>query len=127
MTSIAGLNNFNNLLYNTKKIAIANVLEHRAGRVPLDLSYKTPARPDELLTSSISQINGKYGDLKYKPIVLHSRPYYGYDARYDPTILNAVRYKYTDVSGQLVAPINLRRKDNTNMTVRPLIPYGIIN
>ena len=41
MTSIAGLNNFNNLLYNTKKIAIANVLEHRAGRVPLDLSYKT--------------------------------------------------------------------------------------
>ena len=39
MTSIAGLNNFNNLLYNTKKIAIANVLEHRAGRVPLDLSY----------------------------------------------------------------------------------------
>ena len=80
MTSIAGLNNFNNLLYNTKKIAIANVLEHRAGRVPLDLSYKTPARPDELLTSSISHINGTYGDLKYKPIVLHSRPYFGYDA-----------------------------------------------
>jgi len=127
MTSIAGLNNFNNLLYNTKKIAIANVLEHRAGRVPLDLSYKTPARPDELLTSSISQINGKYGDLKYKPIVLHSRPYYGYDAGYDPTILNAVRYKYTDVSGTLIPPVNLRRKDNTNMTVRPLIPYGIIN
>ncbi len=127
MTSIAGLNNFNNLLYNTKKIAVANVLEHRAGRVPLDLSYKRPARPDELLTCSISQMNGKYGDLKYKPTVIHSRPYYGYDAGYDPTILNAVRYKYTDVSGQLIAPVNLRRKDNTNMTVRPLTPFGIIN
>ena len=126
MTSIAGLNNFNNLLYNTKKIAVANVLEHRAGRVPLDLSYKTPARPDELLNSKRSLINGKYGDLKYKPTVLHSRPYFGYDASYDPTILDAVRYKYTDVSGHLIAPVNLRTKDNMNMTVRPLIPYGRI-
>ena len=65
MTSIAGLNDFNNLLYNTKKIAVANVLEHRAGRVPFDLSYKRPARPDELLNCKRSQINGKYGDLKY--------------------------------------------------------------
>ena len=40
MTSIAGLNNFNNLLYNTRKIAIADVLEHQAGRVGPDLSYK---------------------------------------------------------------------------------------
>ena len=127
MTSIAGLNNFNNLLYNTKKIAVANVLEHRAGRVPLDLSYKRPARPDELLTSSISQINGKYGDLKYKPIVLHSRPYYGYDARIDPTILNAVRNTYVDVSGMLIAAKNLPRKTNMNVSSHPLIPYGIIS
>jgi hypothetical protein len=25
--------------------------------------------------------------------VLHSRPYYGYDARMDPTLLNSVRNK----------------------------------
>jgi hypothetical protein len=37
------------LLYNTRKIAIANNSEHRAGRVPLDLSYKRPAKIDELL------------------------------------------------------------------------------
>ena len=80
MTSIAGLNNFNNLLYSTRKRAIANDLEHRAGRVPLDLSDKTPAKIDELLNCKRAQINGKNGDLKYKPFVLHSRPYYGYDA-----------------------------------------------
>ena len=33
MTSIASLNNFNNLLYNTRKIAVGNYLEHKAGRV----------------------------------------------------------------------------------------------
>jgi hypothetical protein len=44
MTTIAGLNNFNNLLYSTRKIAIANQLEHKAGRTPLDLSYKKPKK-----------------------------------------------------------------------------------
>ena len=40
MTTIAGqLNNFNNLLYSTQKIAIANKLEHRSGRVPLDCLF----------------------------------------------------------------------------------------
>ena len=36
MASIAGLNNFNNLLYATKKRAFHDALEHRAGRVGLD-------------------------------------------------------------------------------------------
>ena len=127
MTSIAGLNNFNNLLYNTRKIAIANDLEHRAGRVPLDLSYKRPARIDENLNCKRAQINGKNGDLKYKPFVTHSRPYYGYDRPFDPTILNAVRKTFTDVSGLLISPINLPRKTDMNISSHPLIPYGIIS
>jgi hypothetical protein len=127
MTSIAGLNNFNNLLYNTRKIAIANNLEHRAGRVPLDLSYKRPARIDELLNCGVAQLNGKYKDLKYKTTATHSRPYYGYDSRFDPTILNAVRNTYTDVSGLLIPPINLPRKYDMNRTTKPLVPYGIID
>ena len=128
MTTIAGqLNNFNNLLYATKRNAVADVLEHKAGRVPMDLSYKTPARTDEILSCEIAQINGKYGDLKYKPTILRSRPYYGYDARFDPTILNAVRNTYTDVSGLLIAPKNLPRKYDTDRTVKPLIPYGVIH
>lgn len=128
MTTIAGqLNNFNNLLYNTKRRAISNYLEHKAGRVPLDLSYKGEAPINEVLNCNASQINGKYGDLKYKPKILKSRPYYGYDARFDPTILNSVRNKYTDVSGMLIPPISLpKNKANMNMTVRPLIPYGIV-
>ena len=127
MTSIAGLNDFNNLLYNTRKIAIANNLEHRAGRVPLDLSYKRPARIDELLNCGVAQLNGKHSDVKYKPTVLHSRPYHNYDAKMDPTILNAVRYTYTDVSGRLISPVNLPRKYDMNKTTRPYIPYGIVN
>jgi hypothetical protein len=127
MTSIAGLNNFNNLLYSTRKIAIANELEHKAGRVPLDFSYKRPAKIDELLNCDRAQINGKRGYLKYKPLVTYSRPYYGYDARIDPTILNAVRNSYVDVSGMLIAAINLPRKANMNVSSHPLIPYGIIS
>ena len=127
--SITGLNNFNNLLYNTRKIAIGNHLEHEAGRVPLDLSYKTPARTNETLNCNAAQINSKYGDLKYKPRVLHSRPNdTDYNARIDPTILNAVRYKYTDVSGLLIPPINLpKNKYDMNKTTKPLIPYGIVS
>ena len=41
MAQVQALNNFNNLLFHRDKQAIANELEHRAGRVPLDLSYKT--------------------------------------------------------------------------------------
>ena len=127
MTSIAGLNDFNNLLYNTRKIAIANNSEHQAGRVPLDLSYKRPAKIDELLNCGVAQLNGKYKDLKYKTTATHSRPYYGYDAKMDPTILNAVRNTYTDVSGLLIPPVNLPRKYDMNRTTKPLVPYGIID
>ena len=129
MTSIAGLNNFNNLLYNTRKIAIANVLEHQAGRIGPDLSYKRPAKTNETLNCDVAQLNGKYGDLKYRPRVLHSRPNdTNYDAKFDPTILNAVRYKYTDVSGLLIPPVQLpKNKDDMNRTTRPLIPYGIVH
>ena len=128
MTSIAGLNNFNNLLYNTRKNAIANVLEHQAGRTGPDLSYKKPAKINEVINCDVAQLNGKHGDLLYKPKVLRSRPNdTNYDARIDPTVLNAVRYKYTDVSGLLISPVNLPRKYDTNTTTRPYIPYGIVH
>lgn len=129
MTTIAGqYNNFNNLLYTTKRNATTNYLEHKAGRVPLDLSYKGQSPLYEILNCDTAQINGKYADIKYKPQEVHSRPYYGYDARFDPTILNAVRNHYTDVSGYLIAPIALpKNKDKMNMTARPLTPIGIIH
>jgi hypothetical protein len=57
----------------------------------------------------------------------HSRPYYGYDARIDPTTLNAVRNKFVDVSGLLIANKNLpKNKDKMNMTFKPLKAYGVI-
>ncbi len=102
MSSVAGLNNFNNLLYNTRKRAVADKMEHLAGHIGMDLSYKPPSRIGELLTAKVSQINGKHSDWKYLPKSLHSRPYGGYDARYDPTLLNSVRNKYVDVSGLLI-------------------------
>ena len=127
MATIAGqYNHFNNLLYTTQRYAQANNLEHLAGHVGMNLKPKRPAKPDEVLNASRAQINGKSGDLKYKTIFeKHSRPYYGYDAPYDPTISNAVKYKFTDVSGLLIAPIKLpKNKANMNMTFQPLIPYG---
>ena len=125
MSSIAGLNNFNNLLYNTRKRAVAKKMEHLAGRVGMDLSPKTPSRIGEILTAKVSQINGKHGDLKYVPYSIHSRPYYGYDARYDPTLLNSVRNKYVDVSGLLIPNRNLSSKAG-DMTTRPYRAYSII-
>ena len=127
MASVENVNHFNNLTFKTKKREIANILEHRAGRVPLDLSYKKPSPINEVLSCDTSQINGKSGDLKYKPIDKHSRPYYGYDSKFDPTILNAVRNRYVDVSGLLIPNRDLP-KNNYKMetTVRPLIPYGVI-
>ena len=126
MTSITGKNGFNNLLFSAKRVALAEKLEHLAGHTPLDLSYKEPARPDELLNCSRAQLNGKYGDLKYKPTPIRSRPYLNYDAGFDPTILNAVRNKYIDVSGVLVPNKELRKKNDTDTTIRPFIPYGVI-
>ena len=126
MTTLRGANGFNNLLFSTKRKSIANELEHLAGHTPLDLSFKKPARPDELLNCSRAQLNGKYGDLKYKPTSLRSRPYLNYDAGFDPTILNAVRNKYIDVSGVLIPNKELRKKNDTNTSLNPLIPYDII-
>ena len=124
MSSVAGLNNCNNLLYATKKIAISELQEHRAGRVGLDLSYKTPSRIGETLTLDVSQINGKRGDLIYQPTILHSRPYYGYDAGRDPTILNCVRNKFVDVSGALIANRNLNSHQDIQTNPAHLRPIG---
>ena len=127
MSITATLNHFNNLLEATKRRAIAESLEHRAGRVGLDLTFKGYETINKVLTTPAAQINGKYGDIKYVPDVLHSRPYYGYDARMDPTLLNSVRNKFVDVSGLLIPNKDLpKNKNNMNMTVRPLKPYGVI-
>ena len=127
MTTIAGQNNrFNNLLYQTNRFAITNVLEHRAGHVPLDLRYKGENPVGEILTCGVSQINGKRGDLKYIPKSIHSRPYYGYDAYTDPTILNSIRNKYVDTSGLLIPNKSLPKKYNVNTTQQGLKAFGII-
>ena len=127
MSSIAGLNNFNNLLYATHKRAVYNALEHRAGRVGLDLRFKGYENINEVLTTRTAQINGKSGDSLYIPDEKHSRPYYGYDARIDPTILNAIRNKYVDVSGLLIPNKELpKNKNEMNRTQKPYRAYGII-
>ena len=126
MASVANTNGFNNLLFNTKKVAIAEKMEHLAGHIGLDLKPKKPSRIDEILTAKASQINGKQGDLKYKPTEIRNRPLTGYDARYDPTLLNSVRNKYVDVSGLLIPNRDLPKKTNLNTTTHPLTAYGII-
>lgn len=127
MSSVAGLNNFNNLLQATKRIANSEASERRAGRVGMDLRFKGYSTIDEVLTTAVAKINGKSRDLKYIPDVLHSRPDYGYDARMDPTLLNAIRNKYVDVSGLLIPNKNLpKNKDKMNITVKPLRVYDVI-
>ena len=74
MASIAGLNGFNNLLYATNKRAMSEALEHRAGRIGLDLRFKGYETINEVLTTGAAQINGKHGDSKYIPEGIHSRP-----------------------------------------------------
>ena len=82
---------------------------------------------NEVLTTRTAQINGKSGDSQYIPDEKHSRPYYGYDARIDPTILNAVRNKYVDVSGLLIPNKDLpKNKNGMNRTQKPYRAYGII-
>ena len=129
MTTIAGsYNTFNNLLYQTKRFEISNILEHRAGHTPLDLRYKGESPVNEILTAGVSQINGKHCDLKYQPIEIHSLPYYNTkDARIDTTLLDAIRNKYVDVSGLLIPNKNLPKKYNVNATQQGLKSYGIIN
>jgi hypothetical protein len=128
MASIAGLNNFNNFLCATKKRAFHEQLEHRAGRVGMDLRFRGYGNTDEVLTSAAAQINGKYADILYVPEGIHSRPYYGYDARMDPTILNSVRNKYVDVSGLLIPNKSLpKNKNNMDRSRQPLQMYSIIS
>lgn len=99
MATIAGYNNnFNNLLYQTHYNVVKDK-EIRAGaRVPLDLRYKGESPVDLIIDSGASQINGEYGYLKYIPDTeKHSRPCYGYDVRFDPTIVDSVRNRYVHV------------------------------
>ncbi len=127
MSSVAGMNNYNNLLQATKRIAISEAMEHKAGRVGLDLRFKGYDKTDEILTRAAAKINGKRADIKYIPTPLHSRPYYGYDARMDPTLLNSIRNKFVEVSGLLIANKKLpKNKDKMNMTIKPLKSYGVI-
>ena len=126
MTTLRGANGFNNLLFSAKRVSVAETLEHLAGHTPLDLSYKESARPDELLNCSRAQLNGKYGDLKYKQTSIKSRPYLNYDAGFDPTILNTVRNKYVDVSGLMIPNKELPKNNGANTSLNPLIPYGVI-
>ena len=127
MSSVANLNNFNNLLYNTRKRALSDYVEHQVGRVPLDLSFKGYNKTDNVINSYRSQLNGKNGDLKYLPDnENHSRPYLNHDAIYDPTILNSVRKNLVDVSGILIANEKLPKNRGIDRTVRPLKIYGAV-
>jgi hypothetical protein len=67
-------------------------------RKAMDLKYKGEYPVTKLLFAGASQLNGKSGDLKYEPTIAHSRPYYGSDAKTDPTILNSIRKKFTSQS-----------------------------
>lgn len=93
----------------------------------MDLRFRGYGNTDEVLTSAAAQINGKYADILYVPEGIHSRPYYGYDARIDPTTLNAVRNKFVDVSGLLIPNKELpKNKNEMNRTQKPYRAYGII-
>lgn len=126
MTSTTGKREFNNLLFSAKRVALAEKLEHEAGHTPLDLSYKEPARLDELLNCSRAQLNGKYGDLKYIPTSIRSRPYYNYDEGRDFTLLNAVRNRFVEVSGLMIPNRELPKNNGAITSLHPLIPYGVI-
>ena len=128
MATIAGYkNNFNNLLFTTHCNVVKDKEIRVGARVPLDLSYKGETPIDLIINSGASQINGKYADLKYKPDTeKHSRPYYGYDARFDSTILDCVRNRYVDVSGMLIPNYQIPKRNDINTTQRPFIPYGRI-
>ncbi len=56
MTSVANLNHFNNLLYNTHRRAVYDKMEHLAGRVPLDLSPKKPAPITRVINAGAQQL-----------------------------------------------------------------------
>jgi len=127
MANIAATNKFNNLLFSTYKTAISDIEEHKAGHTGLDLRPKRPARPEELLRSSVAQLNGKKGDFVYEPTIAKSRPYFGYDAKIDTTILDCIRDKFVDVSGVLIPNRELKSDGYVQETVKPLRSYKIIS
>ena len=119
------MNKFNNLLETTKRRADSEKMAMLSGRVGMDLRFKGYANINEVLTSKVSQINGKFGNLKYIPPIAKSRPYLNYDAGFDPTILNAVRNTYIDVSGLYIPNKNIKNT-NFNTTTKSFIPIGVI-
>lgn len=118
---------FNSLLDAINRKAKAEYLEHKVGHLSgLDLEFKGYTKTNEILDSKRKQVNGKTGDIIYIPNIKTSRPYYGYDTPYDPTILNAIRYNIVDVSGLNIPNNNLSTPKNLNTTLKPLKPVGII-
>lgn len=120
--------NFNNLLYSVKRRANAEIAEHYGARVPLGVNiFKGYSQTDEILNTHRAKINGKMGNFLYEQPYIHSRPYGGFDAKFDPTILNAVRKSYADVSGLLIAVEDLPPKQNKNVSQNPLKLRGVIS
>ena len=117
---------FNNRLETVFRNRERDALEHQMARVPLDFSYKGQSPVTKLLLCGSEQINGKQFDIKYQPKVLRSTPNYGYDARIDPTILNAVRNRFVDVSGLLIPARNLTKDVKMNYSRQPLKMRGVI-
>ena len=116
---------YNNLLEATKRRDNAEKMERIAGRVGMDLQFKGYATINEVLSSKVSQVNGKFAHLKYMPPIAKSRPYFNYDAGFDPTILNAVRNTYINVSGINIPNKNIKNS-NYNTTTKPFIPVGVV-
>lgn len=114
---------YNNLLEAIKRRDFTESLV--SGRVGMDLRFKGYATIDKVLTTKVSQLNGKIGDLKYIPPIAKSRPHLNYDAGFDPTILNAVRNNYINVSGSYI-PNKYIKNTNFNTTTKPLIPFDIV-
>lgn len=118
---------FNKLLDAVDRRAYSDYLEHKVGNISgLDLRFKGYATINQVLNVKRDQVNGKRGDIIYSPVVQHSRPYFGYDAGFDPTILNAIRNKNVDVSGLLIPNKGLSSQTDLNRTFKPLTPLGII-
>jgi len=126
MTSVENIQGFNNLLYSVKRRGLSQALEYEAGHQPLDLSFKGYGNINNVLTAKASQINGKQGNIIYKPKALRSRPQLNYEEGKDPTILNSVRNKLVNVSGQLIPNRDLGSTTGMNTTQRPLIPMDIV-
>jgi hypothetical protein len=92
------------IYYATKRRATSE-----EGRVGVDLQFEEYANIGEVLTTAAAKTNGEYADIKYIPNSLHGRPYFGYDAKMDPTILNSICNRYVDVSGYLILNKDLQK------------------